>query len=113
MPYQFDPENPFRTEQKQPETTIGASETMGLKVEHFFSTPGTHPFEQLEWETRSAKITGDDGKAIFEQGNIEGHWSWADFVLQWRAGQDCEFTEVCCGRTTFAASGQALTVLYK
>jgi ribonucleoside-diphosphate reductase alpha chain len=82
MSYQFDPENPFKDEQKQPETTIGASETMGLKVEHFFSTPGVHPFEQLEWETRSAKITGDDGKAIFEQDNIEVPTSWSQLATK-------------------------------
>jgi ribonucleoside-diphosphate reductase alpha chain len=55
---------------------------MGLKVEQFFSTPGTHPFEQLEWETRSAKITGDDGKAIFEQGNIEVPTSWSQLATK-------------------------------
>ncbi len=82
MPYQFDPENPFTTEQKQPETTIGASETMGLKVEHFFSTPGVHPFEQIEWEKRSAKITGDDGKAIFEQDNIEVPTGWSQLATK-------------------------------
>jgi ribonucleoside-diphosphate reductase alpha chain len=82
MSYQFDPENPFRTEQKQSETSIGASETMGLKVEQFFSTPGTHPFEQLEWETRSAKITGDDGKAIFEQDNIEVPTCWSQLATK-------------------------------
>jgi ribonucleoside-diphosphate reductase alpha chain len=82
MPYQFDPENPFKDEQKQPETTIGASETMGLKIEHFFSTPGVHPFEKLEWETRSAKITGDDGKAIFEQDNIEVPTGWSQLATK-------------------------------
>ena len=82
MPYQFDPENPFKTEQKQPEPAIRASETMGLKVEHFFSTPGVHPFEQLEWEKRSAKITGDDGKAIFEQDNIEVPTGWSQLATK-------------------------------
>jgi ribonucleoside-diphosphate reductase alpha chain len=82
MSYQFDPENPFKTKQKQPETTIGASETMGLKVEQFFSTPGVHPFEQLEWEIRSAKITGDNGQAIFEQDNIEVPTCWSQLATK-------------------------------
>ena len=82
MSNQFDPGNPFRAEQKEPETTIGASETMGLKVEHFFSTPGVHPFEQLEWERRSAKITGDDGQAIFEQDNIEVPTCWSQLATK-------------------------------
>src|SRR4030043_525302 len=79
---QFDPGNPFRAEQTEPETTIGASETMGLKVEQFFSTPGTHPFDELEWETRSAKITGDDGQAIFEQDNIEVPTCWSQLATK-------------------------------
>ena len=33
MSKQFDPENPFRDKQTEPETAIGASEAMGLKVE--------------------------------------------------------------------------------
>ena len=82
MSNQFDPENPFRAKETQPEATIGASESMGLKVEQFFSTPGTHPFEQLEWETRSAKITGDDGQAIFEQDNIEVPTCWSQLATK-------------------------------
>ena len=39
----------------------------GLKIEAHFSTPGVHPFEQIEWEARTAKITDENGKAIFEQ----------------------------------------------
>ena len=82
MSYMFDPENPFKSEQKQPETVIRASETMGLKIEQFFSTPGVHPFEQLEWERRSAKITGDNGQAIFEQDNIEVPTSWSQLAMK-------------------------------
>jgi len=82
MSYIFDPENPFRNKQPQPKTTIGASESMGLKVEHYFSTPGVHPFEQLEWEKRSAKITGDNGQAIFEQDNIEVPTSWSQLATK-------------------------------
>jgi ribonucleoside-diphosphate reductase alpha chain len=55
---------------------------MGLKVEQFFSTPGVHPFEQLEWETRSAKITGDNGQAIFEQDNIEVPTCWSQLATK-------------------------------
>jgi len=53
-----------------------------LKIEHFFSTPGVHPFEQLEWEMRSAKITDDSGQAIFEQDNIEVPTSWSQLATK-------------------------------
>ncbi len=82
MSNQFDPGNPFRAKKTQQETSIGASETMGLKVEQFFSMPGTHPFDELEWETRSAKITGDDGQAIFEQDNIEVPTCWSQLATK-------------------------------
>jgi len=82
MSYIFDPENPFRNKQSKPETTIEASETMGLKAERYFSTPGVHPFEQLEWEKRLAKITGDNGQAIFEQDSIEVPTSWSQLATK-------------------------------
>ena len=82
MPYKFDPENPFATEKAQPEMVINTDKSRGLKIEHFFSTPGVHPFEQLEWEKRSAKITDDSGKAIFEQDNIEVPTSWSQLATK-------------------------------
>ena len=82
MAYKFDPENPFRTEQSQRKTAMKASKSMGLKIEHSFSTPGVHPFDQLEWETRSAKITGDNGQAVFEQDSIEVPASWSQLATK-------------------------------
>jgi len=82
MSYNFDPENPFRGEQSQRKTAVIASESRGMKIEHFFSTPGVHPFEQLEWDVRSAKITDDSGQAIFEQDNIEVPTSWSQLATK-------------------------------
>ena len=82
MSCKFDPENPFRGEQTQPGTVVDAAESTGLRIEHFFSTPGVHPFEQLEWETRSAKITSDSGEIIFEQDNIEVPASWSQLATK-------------------------------
>ncbi|MCP4612475.1 MAG: vitamin B12-dependent ribonucleotide reductase [Planctomycetes bacterium] len=82
MPYKFDPENPFSTEKTQPETAVNTDESRGLQMKHFFSTPGIHPFDQLEWETRSAKITDDSGNAIFEQDNIEVPTSWSQLATK-------------------------------
>ncbi|MHC4685977.1 MAG: vitamin B12-dependent ribonucleotide reductase, partial [Planctomycetota bacterium] len=82
MSYNFDPENPFKDQQPQPKTAVTACESKGLKIEHFFSTPGVHPFEQLEWEIRSAKITDDSGQAIFEQNNIEVPTSWSQLATK-------------------------------
>jgi len=82
MSYKFKPENPFRNQQSEMKTASESSESMGLKIEHFFSAPGVHPFEQLEWETRSAKITGDNGQVIFEQNNIEVPVTWSQLATK-------------------------------
>jgi ribonucleoside-diphosphate reductase alpha chain len=82
MLYKFNPENPFRDKQTRSETATGTPESAGLRLEHFFSTPGIHPFEQLEWESRSAKITGDNGQVIFEQDNIEVPTSWSQLAVK-------------------------------
>jgi len=82
MSYKFNPENPFGDKQARSGTAAGAPESVGLRMEHFFSTPGTHPFEQLEWERRSAKITSDSGQVIFEQDNIEVPTSWSQLAAK-------------------------------
>jgi ribonucleoside-diphosphate reductase alpha chain len=82
MSQQFDPVNPFKDEQSQPKSASKPAKTPGMKVEHFFSTPDVHPFEQLEWENRSAKISSDSGQAIFEQENIEVPTSWSQLATK-------------------------------
>jgi len=82
MSYKFDPENPFATKPSQPKTAVSAAESRGLKIKHFFSTPGVHPFEQLVWQTRSAKITDESGQTIFEQDNIEVPSSWSQLATK-------------------------------
>jgi ribonucleoside-diphosphate reductase alpha chain len=78
----FNPENPFITEQSQPKTAVDTPQSSGLRIEHFFSTPEVHPFDQLEWETRSTKITSDSGEVIFEQDNIEIPASWSQLATK-------------------------------
>jgi ribonucleoside-diphosphate reductase alpha chain len=82
MSYKFDPENPFKTENSQPQTIANASDSKGLKIERFFSTPDVHPFDQLDWEIRSAKISGDNGQTIFEQNNIEVPACWSQLAAK-------------------------------
>ena len=82
MSYKFNPENPFRGKQSQAKTGVEAPESRALRIEHLFSTPGVHPFEQLEWEVRSARITSDSGQIIFEQDNIEVPASWSQLATK-------------------------------
>ena len=48
-----------------------------LRVDRTFSTPRVNPFDQLEWERRTAEITDDAGKVIFKQENVEVPKSWS------------------------------------
>jgi ribonucleoside-diphosphate reductase alpha chain len=49
----------------------------GMEFKPFFSKPGTHPFDQIEWEKRTAEITDDSGKVIFKQENVEVPKTWS------------------------------------
>src|SRR4051812_21684496 len=48
-----------------------------LEIERTFSDAKVNPFDQLEWERRSAEITDDAGKVIFKQDNVEVPKSWS------------------------------------
>jgi ribonucleoside-diphosphate reductase alpha chain len=48
-----------------------------LKVERIFSNAGTSPFDELEWDRRTAEIADDSGKVIFRQENVEVPKSWS------------------------------------
>jgi ribonucleoside-diphosphate reductase alpha chain len=48
-----------------------------LTLNRVFSTPGVNPFDQIEWERRTAEITDDAGKVIFKQENVEVPKSWS------------------------------------
>ena len=58
-------------------TTKTRFEDRGLTFEHAFSKPGIHPFDEIEWDQRTAEITDDSGKAIFKQENVEVPKSWS------------------------------------
>src|SRR5271166_4829034 len=47
-----------------------------LTIERLFTTPGTHPFETVEWELRDARI-GHGDRVAFEQRNVEFPKSWS------------------------------------
>lgn len=84
MAEEFNPNNPFNEGEKMntPEEKKQAGNGKNLKVEQYFSTPGVHPFDELEWETRSAKIADDSGQSIFEQNNIEVPANWSQLATK-------------------------------
>ncbi len=49
----------------------------GLSVKRYFTTAGVDPADEIAWEYRTASISGEDGKLVFEQKNIEVPKSWS------------------------------------
>jgi ribonucleoside-diphosphate reductase alpha chain len=54
----------------------------GLSFEAQFSTPGIDPFEDVEWEFRTAEITDDSNKTIFRQENVEVPKAWSELATK-------------------------------
>ena len=49
----------------------------GLHFKRVFSDAAVAPFDQIEWERRTAEINDDSGKVIFKQEDIEVPKSWS------------------------------------
>jgi ribonucleoside-diphosphate reductase alpha chain len=64
------------TAARNPKAT-SASAQKTLRVERVFSSPKVKPFDQIEWEKRTAEITDDAGKVIFKQENVEVPKTWS------------------------------------
>ena len=53
------------------------SKGKGLRFDRVFSDANVAPFDEVDWERRTAEITDDSGKVIFKQENIEVPKSWS------------------------------------
>ncbi len=49
----------------------------GYNISRVFSDAKVKPFNQIEWDRRTAEITDDSGKVIFKQENVEVPKSWS------------------------------------
>src|SRR5467141_3170309 len=48
-----------------------------LSIGRVFSDPNVKPFDQIQWDRRTAEITDDNNKVIFKQENVEVPSSWS------------------------------------
>ncbi len=60
-----------------PETTGESVYGRGVTFERFFTKEGVHPFDEIEWEMRTASIKDSKGNIVFEQTDIEAPKSWS------------------------------------
>src|SRR5258706_11756416 len=49
----------------------------GINLERFFTTAGVDPYSEVEWDLRSAVISGEDGRIVFEQKDVEVPRAWS------------------------------------
>lgn len=52
----------------------------GMVFERRFTKDGVHPFDEIEYEYRTSKITEPDGTVIFEMNNVEVPKSWSQLA---------------------------------
>ncbi|MFM7818384.1 MAG: vitamin B12-dependent ribonucleotide reductase, partial [Verrucomicrobiota bacterium] len=53
-----------------------------LPLSRVFSDAKVKPFDQIEWDRRTAEITDDSGKAVFKQENVEVPKSWSQLATK-------------------------------
>jgi ribonucleoside-diphosphate reductase alpha chain len=56
---------------------------MGVKGLHFprrWTRPGVHPYDEIEWETRTASIGNEKGVSVFEQKGVEVPAFWSQLA---------------------------------
>src|SRR5262245_18733296 len=61
-------------EKDRPRTKKAAA---GLTFPRFFTEAGLDPFDEVEWELRSAVISNERGEVVFEQRDVEMPKSWS------------------------------------
>ena len=55
----------------------GTEENPGLEFPRYFTREGVDPFDEIEWEIRSAVIGSEKGEVVFEQRDVEIPRSWS------------------------------------
>jgi len=58
----------------------GLGTRTGLQVQRYFTQAGVHPYSEVEWETRTAKILSENGKVVFEQNDVEVPKFWSQMA---------------------------------
>ena len=59
---------------------LPAPKGKGLKFKRVYTTPGVDPFDQIEWDRRSSKISNPDGSTVFKLENLEIPRTWSQLA---------------------------------
>ncbi len=69
-----------RTKTRRRTTTSAKSAPRGVSIPAHFSKADVHPFDEIEWELRSATIANERGEVIFEQNDCEIPVAWSQLA---------------------------------
>ncbi|HSL98049.1 MAG TPA: vitamin B12-dependent ribonucleotide reductase [Candidatus Deferrimicrobiaceae bacterium] len=61
-------------------TNPDGSRVTGLSWPRRFTTAGIHPYDEIEWELRTASIASETGKTVFEQTDVEVPKAWSQLA---------------------------------
>jgi ribonucleoside-diphosphate reductase alpha chain len=67
-----------KVREKAVETVVNVGR--GVKIERYFTRAGIDPYEEVEWEVRSATIANDKGKVVFDQPQVEVPKLWSQMA---------------------------------
>jgi ribonucleoside-diphosphate reductase alpha chain len=65
------------TTSQQASTRPASVSAPGLEYDRFFAKEGIDPFDEIEWDTRSAVIGNEKGSVVFEQRDVEIPRFWS------------------------------------
>ena len=59
------------------EESVERTTVTGLEFPRYFTRPGVDPFDEVDWELRSAVIGNEKGHVVFEQRDVEIPRFWS------------------------------------
>ena len=59
------------------ETPISSNSQKGLSIQRMFTTPGSDPLEEVQYEKRNSRIANPDGSVVFEMDGAEVPADWS------------------------------------
>ncbi len=76
------PRKTTRTRSSRRKKLTSAPPKGGLSFERAFATPGVSPFDEVDWEMRTATIHDDKGGVLFEQRDVEVPSTWSELATK-------------------------------
>jgi ribonucleoside-diphosphate reductase alpha chain len=67
-------------QQQERETSEAHKSHRGFQLTRFFTRPGVDPYSTVDWERRSAVISGEKGDVVFEQHGVEIPKGWSQLA---------------------------------